>query len=179
MGRIYTIVAIACLTLLSSCSSGVPKEDENPLNKNADSDAVINGQMPENIPEEEFVAAPSIVNQDWTDEEKMQLLDEFQTGARRFDFYASFTEPFWTFYFFGNQVLFESMGSVVPQVVPLEYPFSDRSEEQTMRFMLNGQFWELEVIKGKGSDGMSELVYPYIVKDEFMEGGGGTSYVKE
>lgn len=179
MFRIYTIAAIACLALLSSCSGEAPKENEIPLNNNADNQVVANGQMPEQIPEEEFVPEPSIVNKDWTDEEKMQLLDEFQSGARRFDFYASFTEPFWTFYFFGNQVLFESMGSVVPQVIPLEYPFSDRSDEQTMRFMLFDQLWELEVIRGDGSDGMSELIYPYIVKGELMEGGGGTSFVNE
>lgn len=114
-----------------------------------------------------------------TDLEKLQLLQKFNSGAIKFDFYAVFTEPFWSFYFFGNQVLFNAADFEVPEVWTLEYPFSDKEDEQALNFMRNGEFWQLKVKKEPGSDGMSDLEYPYSVKLDLMEGGGGTDFVKE
>lgn len=114
-----------------------------------------------------------------TDLEKLQLLSSFNSGERKFDFYAVFTEPFWSFYFFGNEVLFNAADFEAPEVLTLEYPFSDKENEQALSFMRNGEFWQLKVTKEPGSDGMSDMEYPYSVKLDLMEGGGGTTFVKE
>ena len=113
-----------------------------------------------------------------TDEEKRQLMIDFQSGEKGFDFYAVFTEPFWHLYFFGNEVLVYTFESEIPEVVPLEYPFSDSEEEQALSFMLDGQFWQLKVKKEEGSDGMSEITYPYSVKLDQLEGGGATKMMR-
>lgn len=111
--------------------------------------------------------------------ERIQLLKDFHSGKRKFDFYASFTEPFWTFYFFENQVMFVSAESDVPDVTTLEYPFSDKEDTQALRFFMNGEYWVVEISKGEGSDGMSDINYPYIVKLDMLEGGGAINYRKE
>jgi len=114
-----------------------------------------------------------------TELEKLQLLSSFNSGEMKFDFYCVFTEPFWSFYFFGNEVLFNAADFEAPEVLTLEYPFSSEEDEQALSFIRNGELWQLKVVKGMGSDGMSDLQYPYSVKLELMEGGGGTDFVKE
>ncbi|GAB5416640.1 MAG: hypothetical protein Crog4KO_21280 [Crocinitomicaceae bacterium] len=173
VGCVKRAGSFACVlvmgTLFFSCSdSNSQKISEDPVRKEN-----TNTESEEELVPEEKIGA------DLTDSEKVQLLADFQSGKRNFDFYASFTEPFWTFYFVGNQVMFVSMDSEVPDVVPLEYPFTDQEESQVLRFLLNSTLWELEVIKEEGSDGMSDLSYPYSVKCGIYEGGGGTNYVKE
>lgn len=174
MRRIAYIGFFFSVTIgMFSCTQSAPqeqdpelrRENEKRLGEYGDVDAESVSQNP--VPSE------------LTDVEKLQLLQDFQSEKRKFDFYASFTEPFWTFYFFGNQVMFVSMDSEVPQIVPLEYPFSEKSEQQNLKFKLNDQLMELEVIKQEGSDGMSEMRYPYTVKLEMIEGGGSTFYPKE
>lgn len=113
-----------------------------------------------------------------TDLEKLQLLSEFSSGKKNFDFYAVFTEPFWAFYFFGNEVMFHAADFEVPEVWPLEYPFTDDEAEQALSFMRNGEFWQLKVTKEVGSDGMSNIDYPYSVKLDLLEGGGNTELMK-
>lgn len=113
-----------------------------------------------------------------TNEEKKKLLLDFQSGNKNFDFYAVFTEPFWTFYFFGNEALIITMDAEVPDVVPLEYPFSENEDAQALSFMLNGEFWQFQVTKETGSDGMSEIEYPYTVKLDLLEGGGATKLMR-
>jgi len=108
-------------------------------------------------------------------EDLKAILIEFQTGQRSFDFYAVFTEPFWTVYFFGHHALFTAMDWEYPQLLPLEYPFNpDTYEEQTLRFALSGELWELRVKREEGSDGMSEISYPYSVEYDMIKGGGAT-----
>ncbi|MCR9172355.1 MAG: hypothetical protein NXI10_07695 [bacterium] len=114
-----------------------------------------------------------------TDADKLNLLSDFMSGKRDFDFYAVFTEPFWNFFFFGNQVLFHAADFEVPEVWPLEYPFTDDENEQALSFMRNGEFWQMKVTKEPGTDGMSNIEYPYSVKMDLFEGGGATSLVKE
>ncbi len=112
-----------------------------------------------------------------TDLEKLQMLKAFNSGETKFDFYASFTEPFWTFYFFGNEVLFNAADFEVPEVWTLEYPFTDDEDEQALSFMRNGEFWQFKVKKEPGSDGMSDIEYPYSVKLDSFEGGGATEFI--
>ena len=160
----------------SSCNSGEKEVSET---VKGDSEEVENSN-----PEPKDTIKP-VVENSWyegeepTDLEKLQLLTSFNSGERKFDFYAVFTEPFWTFYFFGNEVLFNAADFDVPEVLTLEYPFSNKEEEQALSFMRNGEFWQLKVTKESGSDGMSDLEYPYSVKLDLMEGGGGTTFVKE
>lgn len=115
-----------------------------------------------------------------SDLELQQLFLELQSGARPFDFYAVFTEPFWTIYFFGNRVLFMTSEWDVPELVPLEYPFNpDTQEVQKLRFFLFDDLWEMKVTKGKGSDGMSEISYPYMVEYGELRGAGATKRMHE
>jgi uncharacterized membrane protein len=177
MYKVLFIFIIATLGIsVSSCSS---EDGQTPA---------VAGEQPkanDNSNVEPMDSVKVIEQQIWyageapTDLEKLQLLSIFNSGEKKFDFYAVFTEPFWSFYFFGNQVLFNAADFEVPEVLTLEYPFSDKEDEQSLSFMRNGEFWQLNVIKEAGSDGMSDLEYPYSVKLDLMEGGGGTSFVRE
>ena len=50
-----------------------------------------------------FYTKPKKVEEDLT---PTTLLKQLETGEKQFEFYASFTEPFWTIYFVGNQIIF-------------------------------------------------------------------------
>ncbi|XOV66810.1 MAG: hypothetical protein ACFHU9_14385 [Fluviicola sp.] len=163
---------------LLSASCGGAESNES-LKKSEDK----REQIEQNLQPEETVEAEEVIKwyegEEPTDLEKLQLLASFHSGERKFDFYAVFTEPFWTFYFFGNEVLFNAADFDVPEVLPIEYPFSDKMDEQALSFMRNGEFWQFKVVRKAGSDGMSELEYPYTVKLDMLEGGGATEFVKE
>ncbi len=169
--RIMLASIMACV-LVSCVDSDARQEAVDEPGQNKKERSVMDTNFEETAPENTMATNLS-------DVEKMQLLADIQSGKRNFDFYACFTEPFWTFYFVGNQVMFVSMDTEVPEIVPLEYPFTDQEETQVLRFLLNSTLWEVEVTKGEGSDGMSEISYPYQIRCGIYEGGGATSYVKE
>jgi uncharacterized membrane protein len=157
---------------MASCGSENAKDSDG---------SVENSEVNEDPNQEPIDTVKPVEQMQWyageepTDLEKLQLLSAFNSGEKKFDFYAVFTEPFWTFYFFGNEVLFNSAEFDVPEVLPLEYPFSDKEEEQALSFMRNGEFWQFKVKKESGSDGMSELEYPYSVALDLLQGAGSTS----
>lgn len=109
-----------------------------------------------------------------TQDELNQLLSDFQTGKQSFDFYAVFTEPFWMFYFFENNVLFIGIDMEGPLLLPLEYPFNPNARSQILRFSMFGDLWELQVSNEVGSEGMSDIEYPYSVKYNDLVGAGST-----
>lgn len=114
-----------------------------------------------------------------TDLDKLKLYSDFLDGKKQFDLCVTFTEPFWTFYFFGNEVLFNASDFDIPEVHPIEYPFAEDEIEQALSFMRNGEFWQFKVKKEPGSDGMSDIVYEYSVKLDQFEGGGSRRMVNE
>ena len=107
------------------------------------------------------------------------LLRQVEREEVPFDFYASFTEPFWTLYFIGDKVLFNHMDED-PDFYQLNQPFDPEQDAQTLKFSSGKRHWEVLIEKGEGSDGMSDITYPYkvIMNDEF-HGGGGVEFQKE
>ncbi len=108
-----------------------------------------------------------------------QLLVQLQNRKIEFDFYASFTEPFWTIYLIGEQILFNQADSD-PAIYPLDGVFDSTQIEQKLSFTDANSLRKLLIIKDGGSDGMSELKYPYsVVMDGNFHGGGDVDYVHE
>lgn len=166
-------IALVAGMLVSACGNDQTSSDENPEVGKQEKIVDPIDSIQKKAETEKWYAGDAS-----TDAEKQQLMLDFRSGEKDFDFYAVFTEPFWHFYFFGNQVLIFTFESEIPEVVPLEYPFSDKEEEQALSFMLDGQFWQFKIRKEEGSDGMSEIVYPYSVKLNELEGGGATEMMR-
>lgn len=182
----YISVVVLVLPVMFSCGGG------NDEDSSEDEVQVNNSISNASSSQQGEVVEPSLDDDEITDRDAFlkgvqptpdmlnQILDEFQTGQRSFDFYAVFTEPFWTVYFFGHHALFMAMDWETPQLLPLEYPFNpDTFEEQTLRFAMNGELWEVNVKRERGSDGMSEISYPYSVEYDMLTGGGATKLMKE
>jgi len=108
------------------------------------------------------------------------ILSELREGSRPFDFYATFTEPFWTLYFWNDVVYFDHMEEDSPDIYIFDKPFDPHAEFQSISIENEDKIWMLTIRKGEGSDGMSEIKYPYEVSlDSNFFGGGGTEFMKE
>ena len=104
------------------------------------------------------------------------LVEQFEKGERQFDFYASFTEPFWTLYFIGNRVIFNQMDED-PHLYFSDSFFDSNENTQRIRFSNGDKDWTVIIEKGEGSDGMSDIIYPYsVIMNEKFQGGGGEEY---
>ena len=103
-----------------------------------------------------------------------EMLKAIQGGDLKFDFYASFTEPFWTVYIVKNKVLL--YGSESPaELHKLVKPFDPNKEAQTLYYDRVGGSTSLHITKEPGSDGMSDISYPYnVVWQKTYWGGGAT-----
>lgn len=97
-----------------------------------------------------------------------------QSNELDFDFYASFTEPFFTIYVVGQQALIVRMDEE-DELFELLTSFNPRSQEQEI---LIGEL-NCKITKGKGSDGMSDIHYPYVVEYGEFTGGGATERMRE
>lgn len=107
------------------------------------------------------------------------LLKQIEKGEIPFDFYAMFTEPFWTVYFIDNKVIFNHMEDG-PDIYFSDQFFDSNKDSQRIRFSSGEKDWTLIIEKGEGSDGMSEVVYPYkVIMNETFHGGGGEEFCKE
>lgn len=112
-------------------------------------------------------------------DDPQMLLNQLQREEIEFDFYASFTEPFWTFYFIDDQVLINQMDEN-PKIYKLNHEFDPSKATQKLLFSGSDQKWEIVIEKGEGSDGMSEIIYPYhVIANGDHYGGGGTVFAKE
>ena len=122
---------------------------------------------------------PEAIIEEVNTDDAEALLAQIQQELVTFDFYASFTEPFWTFYLVGDQVLVNLMDDE-PSLHQLDKPFDSRAEKQTVNFTKGDKKWTLNIEYKEGSDGMSEINYPYyvIVNDSFY-GGGSTEFLHE
>jgi uncharacterized membrane protein len=108
-----------------------------------------------------------------------ELLIQLQNSKADFDFYASFTEPFWSLYFVGDRVIFDSSDED-PDFYSIDQRFNPNSSRQTIRLSNEDKTWEVVIEKGEGSDGMSDIIYPYnVIMDSTFYGGGGTEFVHE
>jgi len=109
-----------------------------------------------------------------------ELLIQLQNSKADFDFYASFTEPFWTLYFIGDQVIFDHSEEDTPDFYTIDQRFNPNADRQTIRLSNEDKNWEVVIEKGEGSDGMSEIIYPYnVIMDSSLYGGGGTEFAHE
>lgn len=107
------------------------------------------------------------------------MVDRFQKEDGLFDFYAVFTEPFWSIYIKEDIIYFQ--GSEDPlELFEASALFDPEAESQIIYFEKNKENWALRIEKGEGSDGMSEITYPYkaILNNNF-HGGGGRSRARE
>ena len=107
------------------------------------------------------------------------LLEEIEDGSKRFDFYASFTEPFWTIYIWNDIVIFNHLDGP-PDLYETNRLFDPQADEQTFFFSNADKEWKMIISKKPGSDGMSDINYPYsvLLNDQFY-GGGGRQFQKE
>jgi uncharacterized membrane protein len=122
---------------------------------------------------------PEVIIEEVNTDDAEALLAQVQQGLVEFDFYASFTEPFWTFYLIDNQVLFNLMDDV-PSIHQLDKSFDAMAEKQMVSFTKGDKKWTLSVEHKEGSDGMSEISYPYyVVVNNTYYGGGNTKLLKE
>jgi len=134
------------------------------------------GQQTDTLPQD-IVAEDSFVITLATDPNI--LLEQIHNNTVDFDFYASFTEPFWTLYFIDNDVVFNSAEDG-PEIFELYNRFDPTKKQQLLTFSKDGEDWDVQITKGSGSDGMSEINYPYaVVLNENFHGGGGEEYAKE
>lgn len=119
---------------------------------------------------------PEIV---WSEEHLEDLMDQLHMREGEFDFYASFTEPFWTFYIKGDQLLWEDFDQG-HNLYEIDNRFDPSASEQTIVYS-NGKIrGELLIKKEEGSDGMSEITYPYsVVWNDSHYGGGATEFQEE
>ncbi len=107
------------------------------------------------------------------------VLEELRNGEREFDFYAAFTEPFWTIYFIDEDVVFDHAWEA-PEFYKLNREFDPAKDKQSLTFSNGEKQWEILIEKGEGSDGMSEISYPYSVKlNNELYGGGGKELCRE
>jgi uncharacterized membrane protein len=171
--QMLTRITFLCLTgILCACGGGS-------LSNNTTENQSATVEQSEDTLAETQNQGLGISPAEMTQDELNQLLLDFQTGKESFDFYGVFTEPFWTFYFFDNYVLFIGIDMEGPLLFPLEYPFNPDAKLQTLKFSMFGDLWELQVSKEVGSDGMSEINYPYSVKYKDLVGAGATEPMQE
>ncbi|MFT5858378.1 MAG: putative membrane protein, partial [Flavobacteriaceae bacterium] len=106
------------------------------------------------------------------------LLDQIHNSVVSFDFYASFTEPFRTIYFIDTLVLINSADDG-PMIYTAATSFDPALPSQTLTFLMDGVNWDALITQGLGSDGMSEIEYPYaVILNSNFHGGGGEEYVQ-
>lgn len=172
MLQISFVLLLASSLFVSSCSDS---QNESKDNRSESAVKDENNDGDENL--QDSVVS---INEELLSEEDLVLLFEaFQTGKQTFDFYAVFTEPFWIFYFKGGQVLVQSLDMEIPQIASLESTFNPEEDEQILNVVLKDQVMKFKVVKGKGSDGMSDVLYPYSVQWEGLYGAGATALLKE
>ena len=108
-----------------------------------------------------------------------ELLNQITSGKLDFQFYVSITEPFWTFYFLEDKAVLYGMDNLL-KYYQFDQPFDASKDSQTI-VITNGDEERIFVInRGEGSDGMSDIVYPYdVTLDNEWHGGGATEYMKE
>lgn len=115
----------------------------------------------------------------YTSLNSMTMLEEIEDGSKKFEFYASFTEPFWNVYIWRDIVVFNHLDGP-PDLYETNRLFDPEAEEQTIYFQNEEREWKMVIKKKPGSDGMSNITYPYsVVLGDNFHGGGGKEYQKE
>ena len=159
-----SVFTLFLLILFASCNS-TPKEDATDNN-------VANEQVEERVEEkeEERIVTPSDLD---------AILEKIIKGEQSFQFYAVITEPFWSFYFLEEGVLFNGMDQE-PILLQNDSVFDPSKSEQTIFLKGKDVKHIIHIKKEEGSDGMSDIVYPYsITIDNEWHGGGAEEFVKE
>lgn len=128
----------------------------------------------------EMVVEDAQIEQSTTSEDPriFESAEEMKTaieiGESEYDFYANFTEPFFTIYLMDKQALIVKMDAD-DQLVDLLTTFNENAVEQEI---LVGDK-TMKIIKSPGSDGMSSINYPYYVEYDSFVGGGSIEQLVE
>lgn len=103
-----------------------------------------------------------------------EMKKAIESGDVQYDFYANFTEPFFTIYIIGRQALIVRMDEE-DEMYELLIAFNPAAVKQEI---IIGET-PIIILKEKGSDGMSGLIYPYTAEYGEFVGGGATERIKE
>lgn len=107
------------------------------------------------------------------------MIDAFFDREEQFDFYAVFTEPFMTVYLKDDLAIFERADAPLA-VYRCQPQFDTEAKKQEITFGNDSIQWKLDIIYGSGSDGMSEIDYPYsVILNNECYGGGAESFQNE
>lgn len=108
------------------------------------------------------------------------ILDDLEKGKQKFDFYANFTEPFFTIYMFEDIIVMNRADQEKPDLFEANCFFNINGKSQKIIFNYGEEEHTLLIRKEDGSDGMSPIIYPYSVTlDGNFVGGGGRKFQKE
>lgn len=124
----------------------------------------------EEVNEDETIEVEEVSAFESAEEMKMAI----ERGNVKYDFYANFTEPFFTIYIVDRQALVVRMDGV-DEMYEILMGFNPTAGKQEI---IIGEV-TAKILKEKGSDGMSDLNYPYSVEYGEFVGGGATERVLE
>lgn len=164
MKKIYWV--FIALLVVTACGETTEEQDE----------------VEEVITTEDQIVEDSVETTDATNLEDIdpkELAKAFSNGEEKFDFYAVFTEPFWAIYIIKDVVVFDRADGPT-EAYHASAPFNADAETQEISFSKDDQKWILKIEASEGSDGMSDIKYPYSVSlnDEY-HGGGATKFQNE
>ena len=96
-----------------------------------------------------------------------------KNGKQPVLFHGMTTEPFYDIYITDKELLVMLIGEDVVVYTPIKNKFDKNLKSQEILYTdSEGKEQKIIIKKEKGSDGMSDTVYPYSVKMDDHEGGG-------
>lgn len=165
-------LVVVMLLVLASCSAK-EKELHRPSNVNEDKHEI------QEIIKAKPVEPLDVSKKEVTETDPKKLLKLIQDGTVKFDFYASFTEPFYVVYFLDDRILMHGL-DFPAEFYRLKPRFNPNVIKQILHYTDGTESGTFVVVKnGKGSDGMSDITYSYEVRWGDLTGGGEIQFQTE
>ncbi|MDX2359677.1 MAG: hypothetical protein QNK23_02645 [Crocinitomicaceae bacterium] len=161
--KIVYLTFIAAMLAACTTAELEPEPEENQVDQLLD--------MMDNMREAETTTPSEELDDESSNPEA--LLRLMEVGEVEFDFYAEFTEPFWTLYFLGDELIFNNGDGHVGSY-SLDKPFDPSADYQTLHYSIGITKWRIFIEKAEPmAYGISDIVFPYhaIINGEY-EGGG-------